>query len=73
MINKTKRFNKIIIILTLSDVLVWGTYLIAAPLQGIYLTYSYGDKSIQYIAIGLSIYYVMMGGIKSGRLITGDV
>ena len=59
MIEKFKGFNKTIAVLTLSDVLVWGTYMIAYPLQGIYLTYKYGDKSIQYIAIGLSIYYFL--------------
>lgn len=43
----------------MSDVLVWGTYLVAYPLQGIYLSYQHGDKAIQYVAVGLSIYYLM--------------
>lgn len=59
MIDKIKKINKVIITLTLSDVLVWGTYLVAYPLQGIYLSFQHGEKSIQYIAIGLSIYYLM--------------
>jgi MFS family permease len=59
MIEKIKKINKTIIVLTISDVLVWGTYMIAYPLQGIFMTYRYGDKSIQYISIGLSIYFVL--------------
>ena len=59
MIEKIRKFNKVIIILTISDVLVWGTYLVAYPLQGIYLSYQHGDQAIQYITIGLSIYYLM--------------
>lgn len=59
MIEKIRQFNKTIVALTMSDVVVWGTYMIAYPLQGIYLTYSFGDKSIQYIAIGLSIFYFL--------------
>jgi MFS family permease len=65
MLQKLNKINKVIVLLTLSDVLVWGTYLIAYPLQGIYMTYKYGDKSIEYISIGLFIYYLIRAVIPT--------
>jgi MFS family permease len=59
MLQNLKIFNRTIGILTLSDVFVWGIYMVAYPLQGIYMTYKYGYDSIQYLAVGLSIYYFM--------------
>jgi MFS family permease len=59
MLQKFNKINRVVVLLTLSDVLVWGTYLIAYPLQGIYMTYRYGDKSIEYISVGLFIYYIL--------------
>jgi MFS family permease len=51
--------NKVIGILTLSDIFVWGTTLVANPLIAIYLTSKFGGNTLEYIGIGTAVYYAV--------------
>jgi len=56
---KLKKLNKSILFLTLSDVFVWGIYSVTVPLEGIYLSLKFGEKSIEYVTLGLCIYFII--------------
>lgn len=51
--------NKVIFLLTLSDILVWGTSSIASPLLAIYLSGKFGGNTVEYIGIGTAIYFAV--------------
>jgi MFS family permease len=52
-----KSINGVIVYLTLSDIFVWGTTLVANPLLAIYLSSKFGGNTLEYIGIGTAIYY----------------
>lgn len=54
-------FSKVIWFLTGSDIMVWGTASVGAPLVAVYLTTKFGDQTVQYIGIATAIYYVVRG------------
>lgn len=50
-----------IMILTLSDILVWGAYSIGIPLVAIFLHSKFGSLTVEYIGIGTAVYYLLRG------------
>jgi MFS family permease len=57
-------FSKVIWFLTASDILVWGTATVGAPLVAIYLTSKFGNMTVQYIGIATAIYYTVRGIVQ---------
>lgn len=53
------KVNKVITVLTISDIFVWGTTLVANPLIAIYLTSKFGGNTLEYIGIGTAVYYAV--------------
>ena len=56
-IHERKKTNKVVILLTLSDMLSWGPFLIISALSGIYLSEKLGLDAIKFVGIGTSIYF----------------
>jgi MFS family permease len=52
-----KKFNKVILLLTLSDAFTWGAFIIIANLAGIYLSTKLGEDTVSFVGIGTSIYF----------------
>lgn len=55
--NDNKKANKVIMLLTISDIISWGPFLIISALSGIYLSEKLGLDTIKFVGIGTSIYY----------------
>jgi MFS family permease len=55
---RTSKLNKIILYLTFSDVFTWGPYMIITTLSGIYLANKLGENVIEFIGLGVSIYFI---------------
>lgn len=53
-----KKFNKVILLLTLSDAFTWGAFIIIANLAGIYLSGKLGEDTVSFVGIGTSIYFL---------------
>lgn len=53
-----RKINKVVMLLTLSDIFTWGPYTIIAALAGLYLANKFGENVIEYIGIGTSIYFI---------------
>jgi len=49
--------NKVIWLLTISDVFTWGTYFVISVLSGIYLAQKLGLDTVQIVGIGTTIYF----------------
>ena len=56
-VRKLKKFNKVIIFLSLSDVFSWGTFTVISILSGIYLSHKLGVDTLKLIGIGTAIYF----------------
>jgi hypothetical protein len=56
-ISHTKKLNKIVMFLTLSDIFTWGLYLIINSLVGIYLSKKLNQDATAIVGIGVAIYY----------------
>jgi MFS family permease len=52
------RINKVIMLLTLSDVFTWGSFVVISALSGIYLSNKLGTDTIQFVGIGTGIYFI---------------
>lgn len=55
--HEKKKTNKVVILLTLSDMLSWGPFLIISALSGIYLSEKLGMDTIKFVGVGTSIYF----------------
>ena len=55
--HERKRPNKVVMLLTLSDMLSWGPFLIISALSGIYLSDKLGVDAVKFVGIGTSIYF----------------
>ena len=60
----SKIINRVIWLLTLSDIFTWGLYLIINSLIGIYLSNKLGGNTIYYIGVGTGLYYLAKGGFQ---------
>lgn len=58
MFSKLKNLNKVIILLTITDIFTWGPYLIISALTGVYLSTKLGENIVEFIGIGTSIYFL---------------
>lgn len=56
--SKTRKINKTVLLLTLTDVFSWGPFYIISTISGIYLANKLGEDTVQFIGIGTAIYYV---------------
>jgi MFS family permease len=53
-----KNFNKVILLLTLSDTFTWGPFIIIANLAGLYLAGRLGQDTVSFVGIGTGIYFL---------------
>ncbi len=53
-----KKFNKVILLLTLSDTLTWGPFIIIANLSGLYLSTKLGADTVSFVGIGTGVYFL---------------
>lgn len=49
------KLNKIIVLLTLSDIFAWGLHLVITSIVGIYLAERLGEGAVQIVGIGIAI------------------
>lgn len=56
--------NKVMWLLTFTDIFSWGPYLITSSLAGIYLADKFGGDAAQMVGIGIAIYYVMRASLQ---------
>lgn len=53
-----QKINKVVILLTLSDVFAWGPFLIITAISAVYLATKLGENIVEIVGIGTSIYFV---------------
>lgn len=53
-----QKLNKVVILLTLSDVFAWGPFLIITAISAVYLSMKLDQDIVQMVGIGTSIYFV---------------
>lgn len=53
-----QKINKVVILLTLSDVFAWGPFLIITAISAVYLSMKLNQDIVQMVGIGTSIYFV---------------
>lgn len=53
-----QKINKVVILLTLSDVFAWGPFLIITAISAVYLASKLGENVVEIVGIGTSIYFV---------------
>jgi len=53
--------NKVVMLLTLSDVFTWGAFVVISALSGIYLSDKLGSNTVQFVGIGTAIYFIARG------------
>jgi len=53
-----QKINKVVILLTLSDVFAWGPFLIITAISAIYLSTKLNEEIVEVVGIGTSIYFV---------------
>jgi MFS family permease len=58
---KIPKFNKVVALVTLSDVFVWGGYYIVFPLMGIYLALKIEADIVKIVGTGMGIYLFSSG------------
>lgn len=56
-IKNLRKFNKVVIFLSLSDVFSWGSFTVISILSGIYLSHKLGVDILKLLGIGTGIYY----------------
>ena len=54
----TAKINKVVLLLTMSDVFSWGPLIIISSLSSIYLADRLGSDAIEFVGIGTGIYYI---------------
>lgn len=55
--HRSKKWNKVTILLTLTDLFSWGPFLIISALSGIYLSEKLGVDTVKFVGVGTSIYF----------------
>jgi len=53
-----KKMNKVVLLLTLSDVFTWGPFFIISALSGIYLSKRLGAGTVEFVGVGTAIYFL---------------
>lgn len=62
--SKKENFNKVILLLSLSDIFSWGPFLIVSALSSYYLAIKLGENAVQFVGIGTAIYYVTRASLQ---------
>lgn len=62
--NEVSRFNKVILILTFSDVFTWGPTLVISTLAGLYLSNKLGENTVEFVGIGTSLYFITRASLQ---------
>jgi MFS family permease len=52
------KLNKVTLLLTLSDVFTWGSFVVVSALSGIYLADKLGTNTVGFVGIGTAIYFI---------------
>jgi MFS family permease len=55
---KFKKFNKVVLFLTLADVFTWGPFFILSSLAGLYLSDKLGQDTISFVGLGTGISFI---------------
>lgn len=55
---KIKKFNRVVLLLTLADVFTWGPLFIVSALSSIYLSDKLGQDTVGFVGIGTGISYI---------------
>lgn len=55
---KTAKINKVVSLLTVSDIFTWGPLIVISSLSGVYLSKRLGGDAVEYVGIGTGIYFV---------------
>jgi MFS family permease len=55
---KFKKFNKVVLFLTLADVFTWGPFFILSSLAGLYLSDKLGQDTIGFVGLGTGISFI---------------
>lgn len=55
------KLNKVIVLLTASDVFTWGLVLVVNAIAGLYLSIKLGVNTVAFIGIGTGIFYIVKG------------
>src|SRR3989344_815265 len=50
------KVNKVIVLLTLSDIFTWGIHFVVLALVGIYISERLGQNAVQIVGIGSAVY-----------------
>jgi MFS family permease len=58
MAKKTAKINKVVGLLTISDIFTWGPLIVISSLSGVYLAKRLGGDIVEYVGIGTGIYYI---------------
>lgn len=61
--DKTK-FNKVVLLLSLSDIFSWGPFSIVSALSSLYLANKLGENAVQFVGIGTAIHYVTRASLQ---------
>jgi MFS family permease len=56
--NLLVKLNKVTLLLTLSDVFTWGSFVVVSALSGIYLADKLGTNTVGFVGIGTAIYFI---------------
>jgi len=57
----TSGVNGVIYLLTVCDIFVWGTVMVATPLLALYLSPKFGAQTVEYVGISTACYYLARG------------
>ncbi len=57
MFEKLRKFNRIVLYLSLSDVFTWGPYTLISMLTGLYLSTKLGQDVVEFVGVGTAIYF----------------
>lgn len=58
MINKIRKLNRVVVLLTLTDMFTWGPLIIISALAGIYLGRKLNTDVVDIVGIGTAIYFL---------------
>lgn len=50
--------NRVIVLLSFSDIFVWGTIAMVTPIIGIFLSSKFGDQTVLYVGIATACYFL---------------
>lgn len=55
------KINKVIMLLTASDVFTWGLIFVVNAIAGLYLAIKLGENAVAFVGVGTGIFYIVKG------------